>query len=242
MSFGESKYPFGDQNPIKPLAGLGEALGKVMDAHRDRKNSQIEAEGKAAGAALQTHLNLEAGMIDREHMVHVFGEQLKPHMKPGSQVSFQSGNHSIGGTWAGGDEPANGAADGESKPADGEAKPTTPKKPAAPRKPRGPQVRTIFDEKKGKVTGYSVAGHHDTFPTPVNVQTSGTGKPKATSTKPGVAKTPAAGATGKGKATPAGGAKPATGGAKKPGAVGKPKTAAELAQKPTAAKKAPVKK
>lgn len=234
MSFGESKYPFGDQNPLKPLSGLGEALGKVMDAHRDRKNSQIEAEGKAAGAALQTHLNLEAGMIDREHMVHVFGTQLKPHLKEGTNVTFNSGNHGISGTWAGGDAPA----DGESN---GEAKPTTPKKPAAARKPRGPQIRTIFDDKKGKVTGYSVAGHHDTFPTPVNVQPSAGGKkPAATPTTGGTKKPAGGGRKPAGSAT--GGTKKPASSTTKPGAVAKPKTAAQLAQKPAAAKRPQPKK
>jgi hypothetical protein len=234
MSFGESKYPFGDQNPTKPLAGLGAALGKVMDAHRDRKNTQIEAEGKAAGAALQTHLNLEAGMIDREHMVHVFGEQLKPHLKPGTTVSYQSGNHSIGGTWAGGDEAANGEADGEAKPADGEAKPKTPAKPRTPRGPRAPKVTTHFTADGKKVTGRSVEGHTDTFPTPVNVQPSaGSKKPAATTTKPaGGTRKPAGSTTGGTRKPPA--AKPAT--------VGKPKTAAQLAQKPAVAKRPQPKK
>lgn len=182
MSFGENGYKFGEQNPFKPFQGLGSKLGGLMDAHRDVKNIEENAKSMASGAALQTHLNLEAGMIDREHMVHVFGEQLKPHMKEGSQIKFQSGNHNIEGTFAGG-EPADaegegkpdGEANGGATPANGGAAPAKTPRKRGPAKPKAPLVFQHTDT-KGNVTGTST----QVFPPAVNVQNGNNANPQGT--------------------------------------------------------------
>ena len=97
-SFGKSNYKYGENNLLNDV---GKIIGGAVDTYTKGRKKMLDHHSKneqnALQAAMDTHLAIQARMIDREHFVASTGD-LSKMFKGGKAFTFGSGEHNVSGT------------------------------------------------------------------------------------------------------------------------------------------------